>query len=129
MTKIKCPKCDTIRPYKIGNKKVNCSNKDCKAQIKVCDKNIVEQKKQPTKPKVPISTKIVPKVPIKVPKSTASTRTKQTNLNHRTLLTAVNNYLKGYKRAYERVESDMFSETKRKYEEMLKEKDKLERML
>jgi len=45
------------------------------------------------------------------------------------LLTAVNNYLKGYKKSYERVKTDELSETKRKYEEMLAEKKKLENLL
>ncbi len=51
------------------------------------------------------------------------------NLNPRVLITAVNTYLKAYRRAYERVEHDMFSETRRKYEEMLLQKSLLEDML
>jgi len=62
-------------------------------------------------------------------KGNKGNKQEQTNLNHRTLLTAVNNYLIGYRKAYERVKTDELSETKRKYEEMLAEKKKLENLL
>ena len=47
-------------------------------------------------------------------------------LDYRILLTAVNNYLKGYKNAYENAKNDPLSETKLKYEMMLKQKGILE---
>lgn len=50
-------------------------------------------------------------------------------LDYRILLTAVNNYLKGYKNAYENAKNDPLSETKLKYEMMLKQKDVLEEKL
>lgn len=49
--------------------------------------------------------------------------------NYRALLTLANNYLKGYKKVYERVKEDEFSKTRLKYEEIIKEKGKLEKAL
>ena len=55
--------------------------------------------------------------------------TLKNGLVYRVLLTAVNNYLIGYRKAYENVVSKPFSEVRRKYEEMLEQKKVLEEKL
>lgn len=50
----------------------------------------------------------------------------ENGLDYRILLTAVNNFLIGYKKAYQNAKSRPFSEVKLKYESMLKQKEILE---
>ena len=72
---------------------------------------VVKQKKKPNQDTIPIITKRRP------------------NLNYRVLLTAINNYLLGYKKTYENAKDNPLSESKLKYEDMLKEKVKVEKLL
>lgn len=66
-----------------------------------------------------------PVIPPKKAKKVYVPKMSKTKLDYDVLLTCVNNYLKGYKRAYENAKHDELSEVKKKYELVLKEREKL----
>lgn len=63
------------------------------------------------------------------PKLPLQLKVKVYELNYDLLLTAVNNFLKGYKSAYERQKGKPFDETVKKYNNMLKEREKLLKLI
>ena len=85
---------------------------------KAFGKSEVESKKPAPVPKTPRPTPIQKRQ-----------YTPQPKLNYRVLLTTVNNYLMGYRKAYERNQDNPLSEIKLKYEEVQKQKNILEKLL
>lgn len=91
--------------------------------------------RKPTKevqevPKIEMDQSKVVSVP-KPPKQKTPVKTtpKKESFDYDILDMCVNNYLKGYKRAYKRVENDDLSKVKKDYEKVLKEKEKLKKYL
>lgn len=64
-----------------------------------------------------------------ISKSTLEKKVRLEDLNLDVILTTVNNYLKGYRTAYNNAKNDPLSETKKKYENILQEKEKIEAIL
>ena len=65
----------------------------------------------------------------KPPKIAQITPKSKVDLNYSIILVCINNYLKGFKKAYNNAKNDLLSETKRKYEEVLKEREKVLKLI